>query len=100
MSPKAYFVVHGTVQGVGYRSFVRRVAIANDICGTVRNSPNGTVEIMVEGQEAKLLRFESQIDIDIPNGPSVMQIEKYTEGQEGFPKHVASHRRFLIIGEE
>ena len=38
-------IVHGIVQGVGYRSFVRRVARIHGITGSVRNVSDGSVEI-------------------------------------------------------
>src|SRR2546428_11494343 len=40
--------VRGTVQGVGFRPFVYRVAIRHELGGWVRNS-TGPVEIEVEG---------------------------------------------------
>ena len=47
-------VVHGRVQGVGYRATTidegRRLGLA----GWVRNRLDGTVEVLAEGSEAKL----------------------------------------------
>src|SRR5512140_1067775 len=48
--------VVGTVQGVGFRPFVRREAIARGLSGRVRNSPRG-VEIEAQGEPAALDAF-------------------------------------------
>ena len=42
-------VVHGTVQGVGFREFMRREALKLRIAGWVRNRRDGTVEAVVHG---------------------------------------------------
>ncbi|MCS7000227.1 MAG: acylphosphatase [Bacteroidota bacterium] len=47
---RAYIVVRGRVQGVGYRMFVYRVAIELGLVGYVRNASDGqTVIAEVEG---------------------------------------------------
>ncbi len=42
-------VVSGHVQGVGYRFFVRRRAMAAGLSGVARNLPDGRVEVVLEG---------------------------------------------------
>ncbi len=42
-------VVHGLVQGVGYRVSVERAAVGRGVAGWVRNRPDGTVEAVFEG---------------------------------------------------
>ena len=42
-------VVHGTVQGVGFREFMRREAMKLRVSGWVRNRRDGTVEAVVHG---------------------------------------------------
>lgn len=42
-------VIHGRVQGVGYRWFAREVCEANAVSGWVRNRRNGTVEAELHG---------------------------------------------------
>jgi acylphosphatase len=44
-----HLVVEGRVQGVGYREFVRRVALRHNLSGWVRNRANGTVEARASG---------------------------------------------------
>ena len=42
-------VVQGRVQGVGFRYFVRRRAESLGLVGTATNQPNGSVEVVAEG---------------------------------------------------
>ena len=42
-------VVHGTVQGVGFREYMRREAAKLGVAGWVRNRRDGTVEAVVCG---------------------------------------------------
>ena len=39
----------GRVQGVGFRFTARRIAGRYELAGFVRNLPNGTVEMLVQG---------------------------------------------------
>jgi acylphosphatase len=39
----------GRVQGVGFRYTARRIAARYELTGFVRNLPNGTVEMLVQG---------------------------------------------------
>jgi acylphosphatase len=40
---------HGHVQGVGFRFTARRIASTHDVTGFVRNLPDGSVQVVVEG---------------------------------------------------
>jgi acylphosphatase len=44
-----HVVVHGRVQGVGYRAFVEREASMRSLEGWVRNCRDGTVEALLSG---------------------------------------------------
>lgn len=46
-----HVVVSGTVQGVGYRAFFEREAVALGLSGWVRNRRDGTVEAVICGEE-------------------------------------------------
>jgi acylphosphatase len=48
------FVVHGRVQGVGYRWFAQHAASALGVRGWVRNRDDGTVEVHAQGNGAQL----------------------------------------------
>lgn len=45
---RARFIISGSVQGVGYRSFVKRLAILSKVNGYVKNMLDGTVEVVAE----------------------------------------------------
>ncbi len=47
----------GTVQGVGFRYAVKRLAGGFDVTGTVRNLPDGRVELAAEGPKDELGAF-------------------------------------------
>ncbi|RZS68536.1 acylphosphatase [Agromyces ramosus] len=47
-------IVHGGVQGVGYRYTARLEAERLGVAGWVRNRPDGAVEAEVEGDEASV----------------------------------------------
>jgi acylphosphatase len=55
------YVIHGRVQGVGFRFFARDAARVDGIRGVVRNLDDGTVEIHAEGDADAVLRFERAI---------------------------------------
>lgn len=50
-------VIHGTVQGVGFRYSARQQAAALGLGGWVRNLWDGTVEVEAEGPADTLDRF-------------------------------------------
>ena len=51
------FHVHGRVQGVGFRYFVRQEAQNLDLAGWVRNEPDGTVSGVAVGEFSRLEAF-------------------------------------------
>ena len=54
MAPAAHIVYNGDVQRVGFRYTARRLAGSHDVAGYVRNLPDGTVELLVQGEEAEV----------------------------------------------
>ena len=56
---RLHCVVHGRVQGVGYRWFVKETAEQLGVTGWARNLPNGEVEIEAQGGEDVLKEFVS-----------------------------------------
>ena len=58
-------VVTGTVQGVGFRPFVFRLAHELKLSGQVQNTPDG-VEILVQGREDQLQDFSRGLIEDCP----------------------------------
>jgi acylphosphatase len=50
-------VVHGNVQGVGFRFAACEAAAECQVTGWVRNLPDGTVEIVAQGSASALARI-------------------------------------------
>ena len=50
-------VVHGTVQGVGFRYAAREAAAQCGVAGWVRNLADGSVEIIAQGSPAAVARM-------------------------------------------
>ena len=50
-------IYEGRVQGVGFRWTVKELARGYDVLGTVRNLPDGTVEIIVAGEISEVAEF-------------------------------------------
>ncbi len=64
--------VQGRVQGVGFRYFVQNVANRLGLVGNVRNCPDSSVEIVVEGNEKKIAEFIKQVE----KGPSLSWVQR------------------------
>jgi acylphosphatase len=84
--PAYRYYVNGRVQGVGYRYFVWREAEMLGITGFARNLPDGRVEVVAEGAEEALKRFEERLR----EGPAfatvrgVERVESAPRGDAGF----------------
>jgi acylphosphatase len=52
---------NGRVQGVGFRYTVKTVATGFEITGTVRNLPDGRVELIAEGPKEELEGFRQAV---------------------------------------
>jgi acylphosphatase len=77
-------VVSGLVQGVGFRQTVRQIAQHFELCGRVKNLPNGTVELSAEGDKEKVDSFlklvqnrfhDNIIDIEVNIIPSLGYVD-------------------------
>ena len=51
---RLHAVIHGDVQGVGFRYFLTRQAQACGLSGWVRNRSDGAVELVAEGERSDL----------------------------------------------
>jgi len=69
------FVVGGRVQGVGFRAWTVRRAGALDLSGTVRNLPDGSVEVEVEGPADSVWRLRELL----ARGPSIALVRSLME---------------------
>jgi acylphosphatase len=68
------YVIHGRVQGVGFRYFTQAAAVREGVAGWVRNTPDGSVEVSAEGDAEPLTRFEQRIRQG-PPGARVDRVE-------------------------
>ncbi|HID23998.1 MAG TPA: acylphosphatase [Planctomycetaceae bacterium] len=55
-------IYHGRVQGVGFRFTTASLARRYPVVGYVRNVPNGTVELVVEGEAGAVDEFLQAIE--------------------------------------
>ena len=63
--------VRGRVQGVGYRIFVKEMAVRMGVRGTVRNLPDGSVEVIAEARPTAL----DQLEVALHTGSPASQID-------------------------
>jgi acylphosphatase len=57
MRKRGHVFYWGRVQGVGFRYSAREVACGFDVTGSVRNLPDGRVELVAEGDEEEVKAF-------------------------------------------
>lgn len=72
MNTRAHIIVHGIVQGVFFRYRTEKEARSFGLTGWVKNLPDGTVEIVCEGEREaveKLVRWSR-------TGPSGAFVER------------------------
>jgi len=66
------YLISGRVQGVGFRYFTEASARREGILGWVRNTPDGCVEVVAEGDAEALERFERTLR----HGPRGARVER------------------------
>ena len=66
------YIVDGLVQGVGFRWFTHRAAIRLGIRGSVANLPDGSVEILAEGDADAM----SQLEHELRTGPLGARVDR------------------------
>jgi acylphosphatase len=86
------FVVHGRVQGVGYRFFAQRAASGLGLKGYVRNLPDGTVEVYASGDEASLTKLRQELEA----GPIGARVERVEEQHAPHNAAVKKYKTFSI----
>jgi acylphosphatase len=55
------YIFRGRVQGVGFRATAEQLARDHDVTGFVRNQPDGSVELVAEGEPTVIDTFVAQI---------------------------------------
>ena len=72
-----HFLIHGRVQGVGFRWVVHREATELALRGWVRNTQSGDVEVLVAGDPEDLAELRAQLH----KGSRGARVDKVTEQQ-------------------
>jgi len=75
-------VAAGRVQGVWFRDSTRREAARLGVAGSARNLPDGTVEVIAEGESGAVDRLESFVRAG-PGHAEVDHVEVTDEPPEG-----------------
>lgn len=73
-------IVEGRVQGVWFRESARKEAERIGVCGWVRNRPEGTVEVLMEGSEEKVKELAAWCR----HGPPSARVLRVHEELEAF----------------
>lgn len=68
---RLHAVVHGRVQGVGFRAYTQKEAVKLGLTGYVRNLSDGSVEVEAEGSKSNLTLFVKALK----TGPSGSDVE-------------------------
>lgn len=56
----------GRVQGVGFRYAIRQIAMGFDVIGWVKNLSDGSVELVLEGEEQEIEEFIVELTEESP----------------------------------
>ncbi len=75
-----HIVIHGKVQGVGYRFFATRVARRLGLKGWIQNNRDGSVEAMVEGEKAAIDDWLEELR----EGPRYAEVTKVDQETKEF----------------
>ena len=69
---RLHAVIHGDVQGVGFRYFVQRAAQQLGLSGWVRNNDDRTVEVVAEGDRERLEQLRRALE----QGPRMARVDR------------------------
>jgi acylphosphatase len=84
------FLVHGHVQGVGFRWWVWRQATRLGVHGLARNLRDGSVEVIAEGSDSELAELERLLG----QGPPAAEVQRVEKSQ--VPREVPIPKGFDI----
>ena len=79
----------GQVQGVGFRYTTRRLAANFAVAGYVRNRPDGSVELVVEGPAEEVDRFLEAV---------TRQMAGYIDAQTVHDESPCGYQGFVVRG--
>lgn len=64
-------MIRGFVQGVGYRKWARKKAMDAGLTGWVRNLPDGSVEVLLQGEKVIIEKVLKEYE----KGPFLAEVE-------------------------
>lgn len=82
--------ISGRVQMVMFRDFVQRAARRLGIVGTVRNTQTGSVSVVAEGEEEKLMELLALLK----KGPLFARVDKTNEA---WSEPLGGYKSFSIL---
>lgn len=98
MSITARLVVKGFVQGVGYRAYVKQAAYRMKIKGTVKNLPDGDVEIFCYAADNEAFeRFKEMLGSGVGE---LEEIEEHLKGTDEYGQGPEEWIGFRILRDE
>ena len=71
---KKHLVITGKVQGVGFRYWMKNLAINNNINGWVKNKMSGDVEALIVGKEKNVQKLIKLCEIG-PGSATIQNIQ-------------------------
>jgi acylphosphatase len=71
MRRRVLVTISGQVQGVGFRRWTEREALARECVGWVKNESDGSVQALVEGDQARV----AELLTALRRGPSGARVE-------------------------
>lgn len=69
------FRIEGRVQGVGFRAWTLRRALARGLSGWVRNERDGSVSVLAAGPAEQVAAFAAELAL----GPAAARVEGVSE---------------------
>ncbi len=84
-----HYLIRGHVQGVGFRFFTQTAAAREGLTGWVRNTPDGAVEVVAEGDASAIERFERHLSHGPPHAlVQGMDVSEDVPGQSDTGFHI------------
>jgi acylphosphatase len=88
---RLHVLVTGLVQGVGFRWFVRETGRRLDLAGWVANRPEGSVEVMAEGEPAAIAALRAAVR-EGPGGARVESLDDLPDDEEALSRPFSVRR--------
>ncbi|MDH5541845.1 MAG: acylphosphatase [Nitrospinota bacterium] len=81
---RVHLIVHGIVQGVFFRSTTAETGLSLGLTGWAKNLPDGTVEIVAEGEKSKLEKLVAWCKKGPPSARVTSVDARWEEPGNGF----------------